>query len=368
MRIKAWEADKTSVTWVDLCREVTKLKKQEEFNWLNKTSSVALQQAVKCTESAFENFFKKKSGFPRFKSKRSKQTCKFIQNITVDFEKQKIRLPKIGWIRVFIDRPFEGKIGTVTVSKNKAGKYFVSICYKTDKPLPLKPSVKEQTTIGVDVGLKHFAVLSNGEKIENPKHLQKLEQRLKVLQRRYARTKKGSNRREAARLRLAKLHYKIACQRADFLHKLSSRLIRENQSIVIEDLNVSGMVKNHSLAKAISSVSWSEFFRQLKYKADYQGKNLITIGRFEPTSKKCSVCNEVKDSLELSERHWTCLGCGTYHDRDLNAALNIKNLGLKKSGEAIAVGDVELLPLGGAVKRQGRKDHCLFGANEKQRT
>ena len=359
-RIEAYQKNKTRLSCVDLCKELTPLKKKDQYFWLNEVTNESLQQSIRNMDSAFTKFFREKKGFPKFKSKFGKQSCKFIQSVKVDFTSRKIRLPKIGWVRVFIDREFGGKIGTVTVSKNKAGKYFVSLVIKNDMPLPQKPEVKEDQAIGIDVGLKHFAVLSTGEKIDNPKYLQKSEQRLKVLQRRLSRKQKGSNRRNAARLRVAKCHYKISCKRNDFIHKLSTRIIRENQTVVVEDLNVAGMLKNHCLAKAISSVSWSEFFRQLKYKADWVGRNVVTIGRFEPSSKICSVCGNTNNALILSDRDWTCLNCGTANDRDVNAAQNIKQFGLQKqnligySGEAIAGGDVELPTIVGAKKRQNK--------------
>lgn len=354
-RIETYQKDKTRLSCVDLCKELTPLKKQIEYSWLSEVSAESLQQSIRNMDSAFTRFFRERKGFPKFKSKFGQQSCRFVMNLKIDFTSKKIRLPKIGWIRLFIDREFEGEIRSATVSKNKAGKYFVSLVIKNDIPLPQKPQIKEDRAIGIDVGLKHFAVFSTGEKIDNPRYLQKSEQRLMVLQRRLSRKQKDSNRRNAARLRVAKCHYKIACKHNDFLHKLTSRIIRENQTVVIEDLNVAGMLKNHCLAKAISSVSWSEFFRQLKYKADWAGRNVVTIGRFEPSSKMCSVCGTTNKALVLSDRDWTCLNCGTAHDRDVNAAINIKNIGLKKhSGEAIAGGDVELPTVVGAKKRQDK--------------
>lgn len=355
-KVEVYKKDKTNLTWVDLCKELTLMKKLPEFSWLKEVANQSLQQSIRHIDSAFRGFFKDKKGYPKFKSKAAKQSCGFINNVKVDFENKKIKVPKIGWVRVFIDREFKGEIGTLTFTKNAAGKYFVTIVIRNDESLPTKPKVEESSTVGIDVGLKQFATLSTGEKIENPKFLEKAEQRLKALHRRLSRKQRGSNRRDRARHKVAKQYYKISCKRIDFLHKLTSRIIRENQTIVIEDLGIVKLLQNPILAKAISSASWYKFFTQLRYKADWSGKNLITIDRFEPSSKTCSVCGDVNNSLKLSERDWTCLNCGTSRDRDLNAAINIKQFGLKKhSGEAIPGEDVELPTLVGAKKRQGRK-------------
>jgi putative transposase len=355
-----YQKNKESLSAIDLIKELTIIKKQEEMQWLGEVDSQSLQQSIRNMESAFTRFFREKKGFPKFKSKNNKQSCKFTQAVIVDFEKKKIRIPKIGWIRIFIDRKFEGKIGTVTVSKNPAGKYFVSVLVDNEKSLPKRKTIKEKTTVGIDVGIKNFATLSTGEKIDNPKHLEKSLQRLVVLQRRLSKKEKGSKRYEQARLAVAKLHYKITNQRKDFLHKLTARIVAENQGVVIEDLNVEGMMKNHLLARYIQSVSWSEFFRQLQYKCEWNGKNLITIGRFEPSSKLCS-CGEINHKLTLNDREWICEKCGTKHDRDVLAANNIKKFGIqnqnligieKNSGRATAGEGVEILLIDGSKKRQ----------------
>jgi len=356
-KMEAYKLDKTRLSCYELIKELTLMKKQPEYSWLREVTNESLQQSIRNMDYAYQRFFKQKAKFPKFKLKYGKQTCKFIQNVYINFDTKKIKLPKIGWVRFHLDKTFDGKIGTVTVSKNTAGKYFVSICYKTDEVIPTKVPITSETTIGIDVGIKHFAVFSTGEKIDNPKFLEKMEPRLKILQRRLSKKKKGSNRRKRAQQRVANYHYKIACRRNDFLHKLSTKIIRENQSVVIEDLNISGMMKNHNLAKFITSVSWGEFTRQLKYKAEYSGKNVLTIGRFEPSTKPCSVCNLINNDLTLSDRHWTCLNCGTYHDRDINAAINIRNIGLKNSGEVIPVEDVEMLPIGESMKRQDKRNN-----------
>lgn len=357
-KIKAYQDNKTKLSAYDLSASLTVLKK--EIEWLKEVNSQTLQQSIRNMESAFTRFFREKKGFPKFHSKHGKQSCKFTTVKYVDFEKRTITIPSLGKVRFFCDRQFVGKLGTVTVFKNAAGKYFASFCVDTGDPIPAKAAITEYSTIGIDVGISSFATLSDGTKIDNPKYLEKAEKRLKVLQRRLSRKQKGSNRRKAAKLRVAKHHYKVTCKRNDFLHKLSSKIISENQTIIIEDLNVQGMIRNHKLAKSILSVSWSEFFRQLKYKANWHGKNLILIGRFEPSSKMCS-CGIINNELKLSDRDWTCSSCGLTHDRDFLAAQNIKRFGLVKqnlvgiSGDAFPVEDVEILPLGRSMKRQVKK-------------
>lgn len=356
LKINSYKSDdKISLTGFQLCKKLTELKKISEYTWLKKVPNVVLQQSIRNLDNAYQKFFSGKTRFPKFKSKhRSKQSCKFTGSIYVDNIDKKIKLPKLGWVRIYMDRDLpHGKIGIVTVTKNSSNKYFVSINIKNDELYPTKCIIDHSTSVGIDVGIKDFAVLSTGEKVKNPKYLESGEKRLKVLQRRLSKKMKGSNRRKIARLKVAKYHYKIACKRRDFLHKLSSKIIRENQTIIIEDLNVIGMLKNHTMAKSIASTSWSEFFRQLKYKSEYSGKNLIEVGRFEPTSKLCSACNHANDYLKLSDRNWTCMDCGTYHDRDINAAINIKNIGLN-TREVIPSEDVELLTLVKTVKRQDR--------------
>lgn len=357
-RIKAYEQDKKRLTAYDLCKKLTSLKHEKDKIWLNETPISSLQYAIRNMDSAFTRFFREKKGFPKFRSKYGRQSIQLINNVTIDFDVNKIKIPKIDSIRVFATRQFKGSMRTITISTNAAGKYFISILIDTNETAPAKTFIKETTTIGVDVGLKHFAVLSNGERIDNPRHYQKSEKRLAVLQRRLSRKQKNSKRREKTKLAIAKQHYKITCQRNDFLHKLTSQLVKSHDSIVIEDLNVEGMLKNHCLAKHISSAAWSEFFRQLQYKCEWNGKNLIRIGRFDPSSRMCT-CGIINHTLKLSDRTWTCRACGTKHDRDLLAANNIKMFGLQQqnligqnSGEVIAVEGVEAFASAKPMKRQ----------------
>jgi len=329
-KIEAYEKENRSLSIFDLSKELPKLKASEETKWLAEADSQALVMSLRNLDNAFTRFFREKKGFPKFKSKKSnRQSFQIPQRVKVDFEARKIILPKIGAVRAKLHRKFDGKVKTVTISKTPSGKYFASVLVETDeKPLP-KPEIKYETAIGVDLGLTHFAILSNGEKIENPKHLQKSLKRLKFLQRRLSRKKAGSKRRDKARICVAKLYERITNQRNDFLHKLSIRLIRENQTIALESLNVAGMMQNHRLAQAIGSASWSRFVEFLRYKAEWYGRNVVFIGRFEPSSKLCSVCGFHNSELTLDERTWICPSCQTEHDRDVNAATNILKFALQ---------------------------------------
>ena len=314
-------------------------------------------------DSAFTKFFREHTGFPKFKSKHhSKPSFKNINSVRIDFDNSRIKLPIVGWVNFYKNRSFDGKIGTVTVSKSTTGKYYVSILVEDGASLPEKFPIISTTSVGVDVGLKDFAVLSNGQVFQNPKYLEKSSKRLSCLQRRMSRRKKGSNRYKKAKHDVAVCHERIRNRRQDFLHKVSKKIVSENQTIVIEDLNVGGMLKNHCLAKGISSAAWSEFFKMLQYKSDWRGVNLIRIGRFEPSSKMCG-CGYIHRDLKLSDRVWTCPNCGSKNDRDLIAAQNIKKFGLEKQNlltqENInktpvvnREGDVELSALAGTVKRQ----------------
>jgi putative transposase len=329
-KIEAYQKENRSLSIFALSKELPKLKAAEETKWLAEADSQALVMSLRNLDNAFTRFFREKKGFPNFKSKKSnRQSFQIPQRVKVDFEKRKIILPKIGAVRAKLYRKFDGKIKTVTISKTPSGKYFASVLVETDeKPLP-KPEIRYETTIGVDLGLTHFAILSSGEKIENPKYLQKSLKRLKFLQRRLSRKKAGSKRRDKARICVAKLHERITNQRNDFLHKLSIRLIRENQTIALETLNVQGMMQNHRLAQSIGSASWSRFVEFLRYKAEWYGRNIVFVGRFEPSSKLCSVCGFHNSELTLADRTWICPSCQTEHDRDVNAATNIRKFALQ---------------------------------------
>jgi putative transposase len=329
LKLQTYEQTGKAISRFQLNKTITTLKK--EFSWLKEINSQSLQGATLNLERAFTNFFRKKASFPKFKSKKHpKQSFQIPQHYKLDWENNKVFLSKIGWVKAKLHGQFKGEMKTATVSKTPTGKYFISITVEDGKPIPNKQPFDEKTTMGIDLGITHFCILSNGEKIDNPKHLKKSLQRLKVLQKRLSRKQKGSNNREKARLKLAKLHEKIVNQRNDFQHKLSFKLIGENQAIALEDLNVKGMVKNHNLAQSILDVAWSSFVSKLSYKAEKFGKIIIKIGRFEPSSKICSVCGYYNDNLKLKDRVWKCPVCNTEHDRDVNAAVNIKKFALDR--------------------------------------
>ena len=331
-KTKAWTNEHKTVTYFELAKELTTLKNTEEYKWLKDVPNECLQQSLRNLDNAYTQFFKAKKGFPKFKSKRKSKDCsKYLNCVRFDFENWKVRIPKCGWVKLCENKPFDlstSKIGTLTVSRDKCGEYWCTIVVEDNKPQKSKAKISEGTSVGIDLGIKDYAILSDGTKYSNPKYLEHCQARLAVLQRRFARTQKDSKRHEAMRVKVAKQYRKITNMRMDFLHKLTTDLVRRYDTICLENLNVEGMMKNHNLANSIQSASWSEFVRQIKYKSEWFGKNVIFIGRFEPSSKTCSKCGYVNDELTLRDREWVCPNCGEHHDRDINAAINIKRFAL----------------------------------------
>ena len=294
----------------------------------------SLQQSLRNLENAFTGFFRKKTKYPNFKSKKkSKESAKFINCAHFDFNDWKVKIPKIGWVKLCKNRTWKqdaSKQGTVTVSKDKCGTYWLSIVVENQQPNMNKKPIKSKTAVGIDLGIKDYAILSDGTKYCNPKYLDKSQKMLAHWQKNFARTKQDSNRHEKARLKVAKIYRKITNQRNDFLQKLSTDLVRKYDTICLEDLNVKSMEQNHHLARAISNVAWGEFIRELTYKSGWYGNNIVFIGRYEPSSKLCHCCGYVNKDLKLSDREWICPICGKKHDRDVNAAINIKRVALEK--------------------------------------
>jgi len=313
----------------DLSAASTALKKEEGTAWLKQVSSVPLQQALRHLDSAYTNFFEGRAAYPTFKKKHHEQSATYTDN-AFTLKGDKLTLAKQhDPLRIVWSRPLPdgAKPSSVTVSKDRSGRYFVSLVVEEDMhPLP---AVDQQ--VGLDVGLKSMVVLSTGEPIDNPKYYAQDEQKLAKAQRTQAKKQKGSRNREKARQKVARIHARIADKRRDYQHKLSTRIIRENQTVCVESLAVKQMLKNHCLAKAISDVGWGEFTRQLEYKARWYGRTLIKIDRFYPSSKTCSACGHILEALTLDVREWTCPKCGVCHDRDINAACNILAVGLTAS-------------------------------------
>ena len=332
IKTKTWANKHKSVSYFELAKELTTLKQTDEYTWLKEVPNESLQQSLRCLDNAYTQFFKAKKGFPKFKSrKHSKDVAKFIAAVHFDFDKWKVKIPKCGWVKLCINKPFDlsiCKIGTLTVSRDKCGEYWCSIVVETAEQMKSKTKISEDTSVGIDLGIKDYAILSDGTKYSNPKYYEHCKTRLVLLQQRFARTQKGSNRHNVMRLKVAKQYRKITNMCKDFLHKLTTDLVRRYDTICLENLNVEGMMKNHNLAMAIQSASWGEFVKQIKYKSDLFGKNVIFIGRFEPSSKTCSKCGHTYKDLALKDREWVCPICGEHHDRDINAAINIKRFAL----------------------------------------
>lgn len=352
-RIKEYQAEKKNVSAFTLMTELTQLKKQPEYDWLKLSVAQSLQQSIVNMDKAFTRFFKQKKGFPKFKSKhKGTHHVGFPQNTKIDFEAGKVSLPKLGWIKTKISRDFYGNIKTSTIEKTPTNKFFISITVELpDIEVKQKP-ISKKNAVGIDTGIKTFATLSDGTKIENPKHLKNSIKRLKVLQRRASKKQKGSSNRRKANLKVALLHEKISNQRLDFLHKTTTAIAKQYDTVACENLNISGMMRNHKLAQSIADLGLGRFYTLLQYKMQEQGGNYLEIGMFQPSSRLCT-CGIINKELTLSDRTWTCKACGVTHDRDELAANNILKFALNpknKSGQVLSDEPMETLALVRSVK------------------
>lgn len=328
---KYYDEHKKSLSRKDIQDQLVSIKKQEQYSWLNEVNSQTLLSGLLHVYTAFRNFFKGRAKFPKFKSKKIPQrSYQCPQHGSVDFEKGILNLPKLKGIKAVFSRQFDGKIKTVTISKTATGKYYASILVETNQTKVIASIIEADKTIGIDLGLNHLLIKSDGQKTENPKYLRQAQKRLAIQQKIFARKKKESKNYQSQKLSVARIHEKIRLQRLDLHHKLTHHLICENQATTyaVEDLGIKNMVKNNKLAKSISDVAWGQFLTLLQYKAEWYGKNILKIGRFVPSSKTCSCCGYKVDKLPLSVRLFECPSCNLVEDRDVNASINIRNFAL----------------------------------------
>ena len=334
-----WETEKKTITFVELCKELTTLKNQDEYAWLNNSAVQSLQQSLRNLDSAYARFFREKKGYPKFKSKKNKHdSIKFVNNVKIDYKTRRINVARVGKVKFFPNLeipkdkdPKRYRIGTLTITRDACGDYWATLVVEDTKYEVTYPEIHEDTAVGIDLGVRSYAILSDGTKYGNPEFLEKGQKRLEGLQRGLSKMQKGSNNYKKMRLKIARLHRKIANRRNNFIHGLTSQLVKQYDTVCLENLDVQGLLEKngHRLSNSIASVAWSEFRRQIEYKSEMYGTNVLIIGRFEPSSKTCSNCGYVYSELGSKDK-WVCPVCGEHHDRDVNAAINIKAFALSQ--------------------------------------
>ena len=338
-KVKAYQKDKANISRYQIQAELPMMKKSDEYHWLSEVNSLSLQAALANLDSAFVKFFREKKGFPKFKSKKeNRQSFSIPQNTRVNYDEGKVYIPKFNeGIKACFHRKFEGLVKTSVIIRTSTGKYYISILVEVNEVDAAPKPISENKAVGIDLGIKTFAVLSDGTEIQNHKYLKRSIKKVKRLQRSLSKKAKGSKNREKARLRLARAHERVCNQRNNFLHQVTHRLVANYDTICLETLSASNMVKNHHLAQALEDIAINRFNTLLEYKAKEYGVNILRIGRFEPSSKMCT-CGYINHDLTLSMRTWKCPVCGAVHDRDLLAANNIKRFAFNKLNTAGTAG------------------------------
>lgn len=349
-----YKTNKVNMSYYDTANELSVLKTNEEFIFLNEVNSQSLQWSLRFLDIAFRNFFRGQTKFPNFKKKSNNQSFKVPVNTTFKLKNNKIIIPKFKEginFRGKLELDNLVKFNSVNVSKTSSGKYYATL----QGEFNFNPIEQNNNKIGIDLGIKEFLITDNGIKINNPKYLKKTLKKLKYKQKQLSKKIKGSNNRNKQRILVSLIHEKITNKRMDFLHKLSQKIVNESQVICLENLSVKNMLKNHKLAQSISDVSWSKFIEMLKYKSEWNDRQLVQIDRFYPSSKSCSECHYINDNLTLKDREWTCPSCGANHDRDINAAKNILIQGINILSGSGTESDIKQKPVEALRLRKSKK-------------
>lgn len=349
-----YKTNKVNMSYYDTANELSFLKTKEDFIFLNEVNSQSLQWSLRFLDIAFRNFFRCQTKFPNFKKKSNNQSFKVPVNSTFKLKNNKVIIPKFKEginFRGKLELDNLVKFNSVNISKTPSGKYYASL----QGEFNYAPKVQNDNKVGIDLGLKKFLITDTGVKFDNPKFLKKQLKKLKYKQKQLSKKNKGSNNRQKQRILVSLIHEKISNKRNDFLHKLSQKIVNENQIICLENLSVKNMIKNHKLAQSISDVSWSKFVDMLKYKSDWNDRQLVQIDKFYPSSKSCSVCHYMNEGLTLKDREWTCPSCNTHHDRDINAAKNILIQGINILSGSGTESDIKQKPVEALRLRKSKK-------------